>query len=48
MVIVDQQQLRNNFDFESGALCLDFSNTSTWHANPHPQEGLRTYLDLLG
>lgn len=36
-----------SFDFESGELCLDFANTSDWHASEHPQERLRSYADLL-
>lgn len=35
------------FDFESGALCLDFVNTVDWHASQYPQERLSGYSDLL-
>jgi len=34
------------FDFESGALCLDFANTVNWHASDHPEDGLMGYADL--
>lgn len=35
------------FDFDSGALCLDFANTVDWHASPEPQDRLAGYSDLL-
>jgi predicted RNA-binding Zn ribbon-like protein len=34
-------------DFESGSLCLDFSNTAEWHASAHPLESLNTFADLV-
>jgi len=35
------------WDFGSGSLCLDFSNTSEWHASSHPLESLNTFADLV-
>jgi predicted RNA-binding Zn ribbon-like protein len=35
------------FDFDAGNLCLDFANTSNWHASEHPEESLRNFSDLL-
>jgi len=35
------------FDFDGGALCLDFANTLEWHASPTPDEHLRSYPDLV-
>ena len=35
------------FDFDSGALCLDFANTVDWHASEQPQDRLQDYSDLL-
>jgi predicted RNA-binding Zn ribbon-like protein len=35
------------FDFDSGKLCLDFTNTADWHASPTPDERLNSYHDLL-
>jgi predicted RNA-binding Zn ribbon-like protein len=35
------------FDFEAGALCLDFANTVDWHASDHPQDRLHDYFDLI-
>ena len=37
----------NNFDFESGALSLDFANTANWHASEKPEESLNSYADLV-
>ena len=28
-------------------LCLEFANTVSWHASNHPEEGLKTYKDLV-
>ena len=36
-----------HFDFDSGDLCLDFANTSDWHASQHPEEKLADYQDLI-
>ena len=37
----------NAYDFDAGDLCLDFANTSNWHASDHPIEGLTGFLDLI-
>lgn len=34
-------------DRESGPLCLEFANTSRWHASEHPEETLHSYADLI-
>ena len=31
----------------AGALCLDFANTTEWHASARPHESLTSYEDLL-
>ena len=36
-----------NFDFDAGALCLDFANTAEWHASDQPQEKLNDISDLI-
>ncbi len=36
-----------SFDFDAGNLCLDFANTSNWHASENPIEYLNDYSDLL-
>jgi predicted RNA-binding Zn ribbon-like protein len=36
-----------NYDFEAGALCLDFANTADWHASDQPQETLNDIPDLI-
>ena len=36
-----------SFEFDAGDLCLDFANTSNWHASEHPEESLHNYSDLL-
>jgi predicted RNA-binding Zn ribbon-like protein len=33
--------------FDSGNLCLDFSNTAEWHASASPLEHLHSYSDLV-
>jgi predicted RNA-binding Zn ribbon-like protein len=35
------------FDFDSGALCLDFANTAEQHGSANPQEKLNDYRDLV-
>ena len=35
------------FDLKAGLLCLDFANTSDWHASSHPEESLNSYADLV-
>ena len=37
-----------NENLESGVLCLEFANTSEWHASAHPVESLNSYTDLVG
>jgi predicted RNA-binding Zn ribbon-like protein len=37
----------NRFDFDAGALCLDFANTAEWHASEDPQEMLNDISDLI-
>jgi predicted RNA-binding Zn ribbon-like protein len=37
----------DKFDFESGELCLDFTNTVDWHASQHPQDRLNDFSDLV-
>jgi predicted RNA-binding Zn ribbon-like protein len=36
-----------SFDLDAGDICLDFANTSNWHASDHPEESLHDYSDLL-
>jgi len=36
-----------HYDFDSGDVCLDFANTSDWHASERPQENLASYDDLV-
>ncbi len=36
-----------SFEFDAGDLCLDFANTSNWHASEHSEESLHNYSDLL-
>jgi predicted RNA-binding Zn ribbon-like protein len=31
----------------AGAFCLDFANTAAWHASARPEEGLKSYQDLV-
>jgi len=35
------------FDFESGSLCLDFTNTVEWHNSDHPNDSLKDYYVLI-
>jgi len=35
------------FDFDSGALCLDFANTVEWHASESPEDRLQDVSSLL-
>ena len=35
------------WDFDSGHLILDFTNTAEFHASQHPEEQLETYADLV-
>ncbi len=35
------------FEFDAGDLCLDFANTSNWHASEQPEESLHNFSDLL-
>ena len=37
----------DRFDFDGGALCLDFANTVEWHAGEHPDDKLHNYTDLV-
>ncbi|MFN2135815.1 MAG: CGNR zinc finger domain-containing protein [Candidatus Promineifilaceae bacterium] len=37
----------NNFDLDSGALCLDFANTMEWHASNNPHDKLQEFADLI-
>ena len=36
-----------SFDFDAGALCLDFANTADWHASARPLERLNDISDLI-
>lgn len=36
-----------DFDFDAGALCLDFANTVDWHASDRPHDRLQDYFDLI-
>jgi predicted RNA-binding Zn ribbon-like protein len=36
-----------SFEFDAGDLCLDFANTSNWHASEQPEESLNSFSDLL-
>lgn len=37
----------DKFDFDSGALCLDFSNTLEWRAGDQPEDRLNDYDDFI-
>ena len=37
----------DSFDFDAGALCLDFANTVAWHASDRPEDRLDGYGDLI-
>ncbi|NJD60508.1 MAG: hypothetical protein C3F13_13190 [Anaerolineales bacterium] len=37
----------DSYDLEAGNICLDFANTSNWHASEHPQESLHSFSDLV-
>ncbi|MCC6188102.1 MAG: ABATE domain-containing protein [Anaerolineales bacterium] len=37
----------NERSLRTGRLCLDFANTASWHAAPHPDENINGYADLL-
>ena len=37
----------NSYNFDAGALCLDFANSVDWHASDHPQDLLHNYSDLI-
>jgi predicted RNA-binding Zn ribbon-like protein len=43
--------MRERYDgdlkLREGWLCLDFANTVEWHAREHPNEGLKSYPDLV-
>lgn len=41
------QALSGIFDFDAGALCLDFANTLDWHASATPEEELTSYPRLV-
>ena len=36
-----------NMELDAGWLCLDFANTSNWHASEQPIEYLTSYADLV-
>ena len=38
---------QKEWDFDSGNLALDFTNTAEFHASDHPDEMLETYTDLV-
>lgn len=40
-------QLASQLSLVAGRLYLDFTNTVGWHAGPHPQEHLTSYVDLV-
>jgi predicted RNA-binding Zn ribbon-like protein len=37
----------DSFDFDAGNLCLDFANTSNWHASDAPEESIHNFADLV-
>ena len=39
--------INSRFNTKTGWLCLDFTNTVSWHASLHPEESLSTYRDLV-
>ncbi len=44
----DRAFLLDEYDsLPAGRLCLEFANTAAWHASPHPEETLLSYLDLV-
>ena len=46
-MVLNFEETEFEFDFDSGKLCLDFTNTADWHASPTPDERLNSYRDLL-
>jgi predicted RNA-binding Zn ribbon-like protein len=44
MVILEQEKVLN---LNSGQLCLDFTNTTHWHAGDDSEEHLNSYTDLV-
>jgi predicted RNA-binding Zn ribbon-like protein len=46
---VEREKMREPYVFEltGGRLCLDFANTVSNHAGPHPTEHLHSYADLV-
>ncbi len=36
-----------SFDLDSGNICLDFANTSNWHASETSEENLHNFADLV-
>jgi predicted RNA-binding Zn ribbon-like protein len=37
----------NSLSLQEKWLCIDFVNTVNWHASSHPEEGLKSYSDLI-
>lgn len=35
------------YDFDAGAICLDFANTVEWHDSDQPQDWIKEYTDLV-
>jgi predicted RNA-binding Zn ribbon-like protein len=47
MVETEKGKYETPLDLKEGWLCLDFANTTLWHASDHPTERLNSYADLI-
>jgi predicted RNA-binding Zn ribbon-like protein len=45
MIVLEHQA--DALKLSAGRLCLDFANTADWHASDQPEEGLKSYVDLV-
>jgi len=45
--MVETDIFRGNLNLQETRLCLDFANTTDWHASDHPEESLNSYADLV-
>ncbi len=45
--MADVRSFEKSLNLRAERLCLDFTNTVSWHASPQPLEELKTYCDLV-
>jgi len=45
--MIKKKKPAGNIELIGGRLCLDFANTSGWHASENPKENLNTYDELV-